>query len=383
MRANFRNKHLRGKRQHGFSLLELVLVMVIMGVMASVSLTFIDEKDSQQRYQQSVEKLKMIQRFISSVHLYQGQLINSGFSADNGLNNDLISMLLGYTSADDYYVYSITPIFVNLDADDSSDANGSSKQIIVNSQLFKGSRPGLFDLSQYRDGEGKIKDSWGESFDIQALNNDTEFSVAISAASSTYKNVSNNFHQVNVAKPIYVNELFVTVNDLPDTTTRFKVALISFTNRTNCNGNNDEIKRCWQTLKSNVNTASSAPFNNLFKIVESSDENATFVDGTNKIQSISPEPSNINTQKMTELTFTDDANKQWRFNAVIPTQGTTFNFTAHTEAKITVGSHVVILLEEISPSSDTWQIYNAEAPISAYVNLLPGVSPEPIILSLL
>ncbi len=383
MRANFRNNHLRGKRQHGFSLLELVLVMVIMGVMASVSLTFIDEKDSQQRYQQSVEKLKMIQRFISSVHLYQGQLINSGFSADNGLNNELINMALGYTLADDYYAYSATPIFVNLDADDSSDANGSSKHIIVNSQLFKGRRPGLFDLGQYRDGEGKIKDSWGESFNIQAANNDTEFSVAISATSATYKNVSNNFHRINITKSIYVNELSVTINDLPDTTTNFKVALISFTNRTDCNGNNDEVKRCWQTLKSNVNTASSAPFNNVFKIVESSDDNAIFVDDVNKIQSISPEPSNIDMQKMTVLTFTDDANKQWRFNAVIPTQATDFDFTAHAESKITVGSHVVILLEEISPSSDTWQIYNAENPIFAYVNLLPGVSPAPIMLSLL
>ena len=383
MRANLSNNQRREKSQHGFSLLELVLVMVIMGVMASVSLTFIDEKDSQQRYQQSVEKLKMIQRFISSVHLYQGQLINSGFSADNGLNNELINMLLGYTSADDYYVYSATPIFVNIDADDSSDANGSRKQIIVNTQLFKGSRPGLFDLSQYRDGEGKIKDSWGESFNIQTLNNDTEFSVAISAASSTYKNVSNNFHRINIGKSIYVNELSVTVNNLPDATSHFKVALISFTNRTDCNGNSDEIKRCWQTLKSNVNTASPAPFNNVFKIVESSDDNMIFVDDTNKIQSISPEPSNINTHKMTELTFTDDANKQWHFNAVMPTQATEFDFSDHAEAKITVGSHVIILLEEISPSSNTWQIYNAENPIVTYVNLLPGVSPEPIMLSLL
>jgi len=383
MCANLSNNRLLGKSQHGFSLLELVLVMIIMGVMASVSLTFIDEKDSQQRYQQSVEKLKMIQRFISSVHLYQGQLINSGFSADNGLNNELMNMLLGYTSADDYYVYSATPIFVNLDADDSSDANGNNKHVITNSQLFKGSRPGLFDLSQYRDGEGKIKDSWGESFNIQVTNNDTAFSVAISAASSTYKNVSDNFHRINIEKSIHVNELSVTVKNLPDTTTNFKVALISFTNRTDCNGNNEEVKRCWQTLKSNVNTASSAPFNNLFKIVETGDDNSIFVDDTNKIQSITPGPSNISTQKMTALIFSDSTNKQWHFEAVIPTQVTEFDFSAHGEAKITVGSHAVILLEEISPSSNTWQIYNAESPTFTYVNLLPGVSPEPIILSLL
>lgn len=71
--------------QKGFTLLELVLVMLIIGLVASTPLVFIDNQDNQFRYEETLEKLELIERAVYLPQTYRGEPILSGFVVDNGV----------------------------------------------------------------------------------------------------------------------------------------------------------------------------------------------------------------------------------------------------------------------------------------------------------
>ncbi|WP_082800544.1 type II secretion system protein [Neptuniibacter pectenicola] len=72
-------------KQQGFTLLELVLVMLIIGLIASTPLAFIDNQDNQLRYDETVAKMKLIKRAVYNQSTYQNQPLLSGFVVDNGV----------------------------------------------------------------------------------------------------------------------------------------------------------------------------------------------------------------------------------------------------------------------------------------------------------
>lgn len=71
--------------QSGFTLLELVLVIFILGILLMASMTFIEGEDAQLRYQRSLEKLDQTISAIIDVRDYQNQPLLSGFVYDNGI----------------------------------------------------------------------------------------------------------------------------------------------------------------------------------------------------------------------------------------------------------------------------------------------------------
>ena len=68
----------------GFTLLEMVLVVFILGILATIPLTFIENEDGQRRYEQSRQTMSSIREAIVKERTYRGQPLISGFVADNG-----------------------------------------------------------------------------------------------------------------------------------------------------------------------------------------------------------------------------------------------------------------------------------------------------------
>ncbi|MEY8205257.1 MAG: prepilin-type N-terminal cleavage/methylation domain-containing protein, partial [Bermanella sp.] len=71
--------------QKGFTLLELILVVFIMGTLAATSMSFIENEDGQWRYKQSLDKLDMVHAALVEVQDYNQQKLLSGFVYDNGV----------------------------------------------------------------------------------------------------------------------------------------------------------------------------------------------------------------------------------------------------------------------------------------------------------
>jgi len=71
--------------QQGFTLLEMILVLMIMGMVASLSVVFIDNEDNQLRYEETIQKLETMHKATVTVKDYKDGFLLSGFVVDNGV----------------------------------------------------------------------------------------------------------------------------------------------------------------------------------------------------------------------------------------------------------------------------------------------------------
>ncbi len=398
-------------------MLELVVVLAILAVMTSVSLSFMGEKDENQRYQASLTKLKAVERGFLSVREYQGQTVVSGFLVDNGLLHisgvsnlgGSINALLGYQNLPTLMAFSSVAAYVNVEADNTGDAD-VNKVLVNGSHLFKGVRPGLFDLSEYRDSgvdsnsddvidsianvRGTIKDGWGEDFEENLPELASATSANISVAVETYKSLP------DVARTVFfltgefslpISTLSIGVNNLPDTTTQFKVALVSFNNEVGCANDTADVDHipCWHTVKTVGEFGSSSASANTFLLTQTVDPAAIYDDSILTVGSIvSALP-----QAISELTFNDTNGDSWMFSEIASSFNAVFSFPPGSET-ITAGSHLLVLLCN-NTTAGGWEVYSPAAgcdavlpvvpavdPVIEYLHLLPGVLPDPIILEI-
>jgi prepilin-type N-terminal cleavage/methylation domain-containing protein len=445
--------------QQGFSMLELVVVLGILTVMTSVSLSFMGEKDEKHRYQESIVKLKAVQRNFLSVGEYQGKIVASGFLIDNGLlfytkpakaavsaEKSLafsVEALLG-ASLDlespiplpmnlELLPFAARSVWVNTGNDNDDDDDNNGKKVnVAGSQMFKGVRPGLFDLSEYRDSttvkvlngkdtvvrvanvRGTIKDAWGETFKQSPLVSADPVTspvvVTLEVEGRDYKELLSPARVVRFSENEFllpVAGLKVRLTSAPDDTTSFKVALVSFNNEVECglpvlsdgsiNGIIDE-KGCWHTIKTDKNNALTSSFDNMFHLTQAADPSAVYDDANLKITTISPETPKVLPQPLSDLIFTDSnaaGANVWSFTAPLPMQDIDLTFSGDEE--ISAGSHLLVVLCE-NITTVAWDIYspftdpgcNAPAipappvakPVFEYLHLLPGVTPSPIVISL-
>jgi prepilin-type N-terminal cleavage/methylation domain-containing protein len=431
----------RHTNQQGFSMLELVVVLGIITVMTSVSLSFMDDKDEKHRYQESIVKLKAVQRNFLSVGEYQGKIVSSGFLIDNGLLFDdaaapslkhSVEALLGVWEGSEpvepetlvdlkLLPFAAREVWVNTHNDAGNDED-AKKVSVVGSQMFKGVRPGLFDLSEYRDSaavkvanvSGAIKDAWGEDFKQTPLASEDsdpdEVTLKITAAS--YKEVSSSAREFRFSEDEFllpVSSLSVTLKNIPDTTTSFKVALVSFNNEDKCDASSQSENiveaGCWHTIKTLKQAAPVSNFDNMFRLTQMEDEEAVYDDTLLEINSISLEPPSAQPsvpppelpKKLTKVYFKDGNEKTWYLSDPFPIQEIKFTFLG--DEKISAGSHLLVVLCE-NTAAAVWEMYsqgngcNTEAPIPPapvpsvtdpifeYIHLLPGVTPSPIVISL-
>lgn len=147
--------------QTGFSLLEMMLVLLILSALAFSTIDFVGNEDNQVRFEDTRRRLDLIRRAMigETGAVYNGQRLLSGYVADNGLlpepddgllpNDESIQALL--IKPVNYDSYSLkSPIF-----DPDPDATGinnapapppGSPQVLSQpeEQLFKGYRSGSY-----------------------------------------------------------------------------------------------------------------------------------------------------------------------------------------------------------------------------------------------
>ncbi|WP_415892324.1 prepilin-type N-terminal cleavage/methylation domain-containing protein [Neptuniibacter sp. PT8_73] len=85
-------------KQHGFTLLELVVVVAVMGLIASLATEFVVQDSNQERYNSTRTKVKSIRdAIVGQPNLSSnGEVQVSGFIADTGrLPNSLLELLMG------------------------------------------------------------------------------------------------------------------------------------------------------------------------------------------------------------------------------------------------------------------------------------------------
>ena len=383
------------RRQYGFSLLELVVVMGILAIFASVSLTFVGEKDVQQRYNESIEKLNMVKRNFFSVDRFQGQTVMHGFWVDNGMIDNLA---IGQAVTNSFEMILKKPIqdnnhYMLFSFVDSIpvDVVTPGDTVIKGAGLYKDIRPGAYDLSEYRDSDQHIKDAWGDEYTPNV--DDTSYSLSLN--SLEYKNIgaSKNTIDVNITDlTLDVSSLKVLVENLPANNT-FKIALVTFNNIPCKNENKkhptipnvpDECDQpdaedYWQTRLSNAITT--IPSGNIFTI-EGIDNDGLFFNNE-EVKEITPTVGALNHKKLNELTLTTDndgSDKLWSFSALATPN--TFNFNSEIPSIISIGSHVLVLLKK--SVTDDWELFEDESGhhIFEYLHIYPGQVPSPITLSI-
>ncbi len=395
------------------------MVLAILAVMTSVSLSFMGEKDEKQRYQTSLIKLKAVQRNFLSVAQYQGQTVVSGFLVDNGLLyvpdamdlsgvpnlGESINALLGYQHLPTLMSFSSVPVYVNTHADNDND-DDVNKVEVKGSQLFKGVRPGLFDLSEYRDSggnsvanvRGAIKDGWGDEFEESPAVSPPATSVNINVKNEVgkeYKDLPTVARMIDfsiVEFSLQISKLSIEVKNLPDTTTQFKVALVSFNNEEGCADDPDTAAvyhiPCWHTVKTAAKTGSLEPFDSTFLLTQAADPTAIYDDSSLTIEVITPGLSG----KLSALSFGDNNGDSWEISEILQFDNT-FSFSG--EETIAAGSHLLVLLCN-NTITGGWEVYSpddkdcddnpaavpAEKPVFEYLHLLPGILPDPVILEI-
>ena len=393
-------------QQYGFSLLELVVVMGILAIFASVSLTFVGEKDVQQRYNESLEKLTMVKRNFFSVDKFQGQTVMHGFFIDNGMMGKSTPEAAVSTSFETLLnlreipanpttlspknspqlkaKYKLFSFIKDIHLIDDEISPKEEHNLLIGAGLYKGIRPGAFDLSQYQDDNNEIRDAWGDEFEFN-----TELNVnVIQIKEKGYKNLSSSKSEVDISYSDLEFDsaaLNIYVNNVTESN-KFRLAIVSFNNSAACKG---DVKDCWSTILSSPLLSTPSSTQTIFLLNETSLNNsgASFDHANNLIQKISP---NVNedtepTSKITELRFTDVNDKEWSLIAqpLIDSASTEFN------GNLTVGSHVVVLLE-LDTSTDTvaWKIHNSDPTsvngnhIFEYLHIFPGQIPDPITMSI-
>jgi len=363
--------------QHGFSLLELVVVMGILAIFASVSLTFVGEKDVQQRYQQSIEKLQAVKRNFFSVDKFQGQTVMHGFFVDNGMGvtqsfSIILKNKLESSATYDIDKASYKPFSLIEDIYIEDSENNLTSQKIEGAGLYKGIRPGAYDLSEYQDSDSEIRDAWGDEFGLESD------SIKIDTENKDYKNLAPAKSSIDISyNDLVISASFIKVyvENLPSTGD-FRVAIASFKNSEDCK---DDLKDCWTTTLSNE--ISTTPSGHIFTVKEIVDNGLIF--NNEDIKSITPAIDASTPEKLTNLTLTADNDKTWQITELAPTNTFTFPST-----EISIGSHVVVLLEkDTSTTPETWKIYNIGTSadpihIFEYLHIFPGQIPEPITLSI-
>lgn len=151
----------RLKSQRGFTLLEMVLVLLIMGMVASLSVVFIDNENNQLRYEESMHKLTLLHDAVLVERRYQDQVLLSGFVVDNGVLATDIPSLISTKPVGWANFSSISPEYKILTAD--------SYTTISDMQLSKGHRNGY--IRSGLDSNNDFKDAWGDGFTLSPATN--------------------------------------------------------------------------------------------------------------------------------------------------------------------------------------------------------------------
>jgi len=194
--------------QQGFTLLEMVLVLMIMGMVASLSVVFIDNEDNQLRYQESIQKLEAMQKATVTVKEYKDDFLFSGFVVDNGVlpsdAQDFISMPAGWITPGETYLDTTDPLNSVIRSRVQPYFRLTKKNLSNNIDFPLGGyteladiKPSFYQRQGYRagyissgiDSAGNYKDAWGDDFIVRE-DASKQFNLAIDTSVKTDNTVS-------------------------------------------------------------------------------------------------------------------------------------------------------------------------------------------------
>lgn len=260
---------------YGFTLLEMLLVVFIMGILMTTSLSFIENEDGQLRYQESIAKLDLIGKAVIDLSENDGQKTLSGFVFDNGVlpkrypacDNDLYA-LTSRTNADglpDCDSNSLTELLEKYGLlTPKYVVNSSDNFDMTEHRIFKGFRGPYLPASELDPGL-KYKDGWGQDYSVDD-NDPSLFKVSLENVFSDGAQKLDGF-EMDVVREISqydwsidIDELVISVtNETSDSANDLDsgifVALLIFTN-------DEESDERWKTysfsLPTNVTIAQGA-----------------------------------------------------------------------------------------------------------------------------
>ena len=285
---------------YGFTLLEMLLVVFIMGILMTTSLSFIENEDGQLRYQESIAKLDLIGKAVIDLSENDGQKTLSGFVFDNGVlpkrypacDNDLYA-LTSRTNADglpDCDSNSLTELLEKYGLlTPKYVVNSSDNFDMTEHQIFKGFRGPYLPVTGL-DSDLEYKDGWGEDYSVDD-NDSSLFRVSLKHEFSGGAQKLDGFDADVVREisqydwSIDIDELVISVtNETSDSANDLDsgifVALLIFTN--------DEVSdQRWKTysfslLPTNVTIAQGAS--------HSFGPGETDIDWQNNDESLTPPP---------------------------------------------------------------------------------------------
>lgn len=214
--------------QSGFTLLELVIVMFIIGLIASTPLLFIDNQDEQLRYEETLQKMELIRRALYQRESYNNQPILSGFVVDNGTLPPSEDFEGSPSDIDLAPLINRTAEFDGSISESWLDYSGwqlieSTLPRYITSTVSGALPTGFEQLKGYRgryinqglDSSNDLKDGWGGAFIIDSSSGAGSYQYdASNAYRSVTRNLTSNQWQVSLAdlNITLVNDLSVAIN---------------------------------------------------------------------------------------------------------------------------------------------------------------------------
>ncbi|MBC8412808.1 MAG: prepilin-type N-terminal cleavage/methylation domain-containing protein [Nitrospira sp.] len=228
----------------GFTLLEMVLVLFLLGVLASISMVFVENNDNQQRYDASVQKLYQIYKSVIRITYDGEQPLLSGYVADNGKLPEISSpyplwplhravdgttVQQPYGEKEPYYRYAEATVYKSVKV---AVAGGNSKELT----MFKGFRRPL-SLVTLLDSTPELRDAWGGYFTVTDPAGAIEYQISLQPASTitpTFPDRSADIYPDDWS--IGVNQINITLNNkgssIITNTNGYFIALFVYKNTT-------------------------------------------------------------------------------------------------------------------------------------------------------
>ncbi len=153
------------KQQCGFTLLELLMVVSIMSATAYVALGTLNNEGNNQRYQETSDRLEMIERAVVGRHItdFNGRYLQSGYVVDNGVLPVTIDDLT--RQATDFVSYGAQQPMFDSQPDSNGMNNGGGVTLITANQLlYKGFRSSVY--LNLKPNAVRSKDGWGNDWQI-------------------------------------------------------------------------------------------------------------------------------------------------------------------------------------------------------------------------
>lgn len=161
----FCHRHALITTARGFTLLEMLLVVLILGALAFTATAFVENGDGQLRYEDTRTRLALIRRAVvgEAAPVYGGQMVVSGYVVENGVLPEAINVLIDTNPGSLAANSPKNPVF-DPDPDITTGLNNTTGSadiplMAANETLEKGWRAGY--LRAAPGSSGVFRDGWG------------------------------------------------------------------------------------------------------------------------------------------------------------------------------------------------------------------------------